>query len=60
MTPEDEMILFAVLQDIADELRRIKREKREAERQRYQKQTADQQTTINPSVIEMFREESHS
>lgn len=29
MTPEDEMILFTVLQDIADELRRIKRERQE-------------------------------
>jgi hypothetical protein len=29
MTPEDKLILYAVLQDIADELRRIEREERE-------------------------------
>lgn len=60
MTPEDEMILFAVLQDIADELRRIKREKRESKRQQHLEQTADQQTTITSFEIEESREESYS
>jgi hypothetical protein len=30
MPPEEELILFAVLQDIADELRKIKLERQEA------------------------------
>ncbi len=33
MSPEDEMILFAVLQDLADELRRIKREEQQGKPQ---------------------------
>src|SRR5690348_3748399 len=32
MTPEDKLVLYAVLQDIADELRRIEREDREEQK----------------------------
>jgi hypothetical protein len=36
---EEKIILFAVLQDIANELRRIKREQREAEKEKGWEQT---------------------
>lgn len=36
---EEKLILFAVLQDIANELRRIKRKRQEAEKEKSQKQT---------------------
>ncbi len=42
MSPEEKsekLILFAVLQDIANELRRIKREQREAEKEKGWEQT---------------------
>ncbi len=39
MTPEEEMVLFAVLQDIADELRRIKRERQASQKRKNQKHT---------------------
>ncbi len=36
MSPEEKLILFSVLQEIADELRRIEREEREAEKEQKQ------------------------
>lgn len=38
---EEKLVLFAVLQDIANELRRIKRERREAEEAKTQEQFRD-------------------
>jgi DNA replication initiation complex subunit (GINS family) len=39
MTPEEKMILFSVLQDIADELRRIKRKRQASEKRENRKHT---------------------
>jgi hypothetical protein len=48
MTPEDEMILFAILQDIADELRRIEHEEQKAKEAKAQVQ--EQAETSNETV----------
>lgn len=39
MTLEEEMVLFAVLQDIADELRKIKSEQQNSQKRKNQKHT---------------------
>lgn len=59
MTPEEEMILFAILQDIADELRRIAREEREAEKPKSQECSIKQpQNDTRPFEVEISRKEN--
>lgn len=60
MTPEEEMILFSVLQDIADELRKIRRERQKAEMKEKQRQAEFWDSKSTRDSIPEFFGEAHN